>query len=352
MLFGYPLTATNNNWLHECICDAIKAIHAAIDEGCEYPGWPSILPEDRRGELKTRRGIRDRLIGYDAELRRLPKVQRDVVLEALEGQNRVADLLAGDFDCILMGGLPETIRPLVLDLFGFAFELLSELGVRDEQYRAIYSAGDDHVCPFCGTEFFDAPGAAREDLDHYLARKHYAFAAANLRNLVPMGHKCNSRYKMASDLLRREDGVRRAAFDPYAHTALSVSLDESHPFGGSTENTPSWDIQFSPDSAAVSTWDEVFAVRERYRRDHLDPDYPRWLGLFAQWVRGMAIPTDTDARLIAALKRFEENWAEDGMRDRAFLKVGVFRMLRRHCEAGNERLKQQLRDLAAPAAHA
>jgi len=349
VLFGYPIDATSNNWLHECICEAIKAVHSAIDDEGAYPGWPDVLPEEHREKLKTRRGVRDKLVGYDLAVRQLSKEQRDLILDALEGQNRVADLLAGDFDCVLLDGLPKAVRPLVSDLFGFAFELLSEFRIRDEQYQAIYSARDDHVCPFCGTEFFDAPGAAREDLDHYLARKHYAFAAANLRNLVPMGHKCNSRYKKASDLLRKADGERRIAFDPYVHNELSVSLDQSQPFGGSTENTPSWNIQFVPDSAAVSTWDEVFAVRERYRRDHLDPDYPRWLRLFAGWVRGMAVPTDTDASLLEALQRFEESWAQDGMRDRAFLKAGVFRMLRRHCEAGNERLKQQLRDLTAPA---
>lgn len=31
-----------------------------------------------------------------------------------------------------------------------------------------------------------------------------------------------------------------------------------------------------------------------------------------------------------------------------FLKAAVFRMLRRHCEAGHQRLKEQLRDLVAP----
>jgi hypothetical protein len=62
----------------------------------------------------------------------------------------------------------------------------------------------------------------------------------------------------------------------------------------------------------------------------------------------MALPTDTDDALVRALKRYEESWGEGGVHDRAFLKVAVFRMLRRHCEAGLERLKEQLRNLVAP----
>jgi hypothetical protein len=348
MLFGYPMVATHNNWLHDCVCEAVVAIHAAIDGENEYPGWPNVLPEERRGVLRRRAGLRDRLSAYDVALRQLPKNQRDLILEALERQNRVADLLDGSLDCLMLEDLPEAVRTPVSNLFGFAFELLSDLGVRDEQYRVIYSATADHVCPFCGTECFDAPGAPREDLDHYLARKHYALAAANLRNLVPMGQKCNSRYKLANNLLRRGDGARRVAFDPYLHTTLSVSLDASDPFGGSTENTPNWDIQFVPDTPAVATWDEVFAVRDRYRRDHLDPDFSKWLRLFAMWVQRMALPTDTDGALVQALQRYEESWVEGGVHDRAFLKAAVFRMLRRHCESGHERLTEQLRSLAAP----
>lgn len=325
-------------------------IHAAIDDGDEYPPWPDVLPDQHRTDLRRRAGLRSRLSAYDEAVRQLAKDQRDLLLEAVQGQNRVADLLAGTFDCLMLGDLPVTARAPASELFSFAFDLLSDLGVRDQQYKTIYSATADHVCPFCGTECFDAPGGAREDLDHYLARKHFAFAAANLRNLVPMGHKCNSRYKLASNLLRKADGSRRVAFDPYLEIALSVTLDGSDPFGGSTENTPDWDVQFLPDTPAVSTWDEVFAIRERYRRDHLDADFSKWLGTFARWVQIMKLPTNTDGALVLALQRYEEIWGEGGVHDRAFLKAAVFRMLRRHCEAGHQRLKEQLRNLVAPPA--
>lgn len=347
MLFGYPLAATQNNWFHDCLCEAVRNVHATVDSGHSHPAWPHILPITQRAKLKSRTGLRDRVKAYDRAIRKLSKVDRDIVLEAVEAENRISDLLSGTCECATIDGLPEVVREPVDALFGFAFGLLTDLEVRDQQYAAIYAAAPEHMCPFCGTEYFDAPGAAREALDHYLTKSRYPFAAANLRNLVPMGHKCNSRYKLASDLLRCADGSRRVAFDPYNHTKVDVSLDDSEPFDGVTVNTPNWAIRFEPDTAAVATWDEVFSVRERYRRDHLDPAFASWLDLFRKWARVAGLQTDSDEGLVAALKQYEEFWAESGMQDRAFLKAAVFRMLRRHCEAGHQRLIEQLRGLLA-----
>ena len=94
------------------------------------------------------------------------------------------------------------------------------------------------MCPFCGCEYFDAPGAPREDLDHYLPKSLYPFAAANLRNLVPMGMKCNERYKLAQDILRDAAGVRRRSFDPYAERQIKVILDNSVPLAARTAKRP------------------------------------------------------------------------------------------------------------------
>ncbi len=348
MLFGYPVAATQNNWLHDCLCEAVRNVHATADAGEPYPVWPTIFPSAHRAKLKSRTGLRDRVKAYDRAIRTLSKADRDVVLQAVEAENRISDLLSGASDCDTIGDLPQGVRAPVDALFGFAFALLTDLGVRDQQYADIYAAVPEHMCPFCGTEYFDAPGAAREALDHYLTRSRYPFAAANLRNLVPMGHKCNSSYKLAIDLLRRADGSRRVAFDPYNHAKVGILLDDSDPFEGVTQNTPRWQIRFDPETPAVPTWDEVFEVRERYRRDHLDPSFANWLGLFGKWARREGLQADTDEALVEALRRYEEFWAESEMQDRAFLKAAVFRMLRRHCEAGHERLLRQIRDLVTP----
>ena len=347
MFFGYPLTATQNNWLHDCVLAAVRSVHTLTDTKKRYPAWPKILPDEHQPTLKLHWGMRDRLKTYNIVLLS-SQSERDAVLAAVTDQNRIADLLSNNCNCTTLEALPTPIHDAVTALFDCAFRLLTDLQVRDAHYKAIYDSAIAHVCPFCGTENFDAPGAPREALDHYLAKSRYPFAAANLRNLVPMGHKCNSKYKHAVDVLFDAGGLRRVTFDPYNHTKLGVVLDDSDPFDGSTPNTPRWTIRFEPDSPAVLTWDSVFSIRERFQRDHLDEGYSAWLGEFRNWARSADRRGDTDASLMEALTRFEEYCADNGMRDKAFLKAAVFRMLRLRCEQGHDRLKQLLRDLLAP----
>ena len=349
MLFGYPVAATEDNWLHVALCEAVGSIHELIDSGKRYPAWPSVLPRAVRKKLKGRYGLRDRLKAYDRAVRSVTKADRDVLLDALDSQNRIAELVSGARPCVTLAGLPNPVCESIEALFGFAFGLLADLALRDNQYSAIYAAIPDHMCPFCGTEYFDAPGAAREALDHYLARSRYPFASANLRNLVPMGNKCNSSYKLATDLLVRADGSRRVAFDPYNHASLSMSLNESELFADPDDWTPRWEIEFVPDSPEVATWDEVFSVRERFVRDHLNPSFRSWLDQFGKLAKREALRPDSGAAVAAALKRFEDNAADCGFQDRGFLKAAVFRMLRLRCEAGNTRLAAALADLAGGA---
>lgn len=350
MLFGYPLTATLNNWLHDCICEAIRTIHTSIDARTALPAWPGVLPHAHRNSLRNRVGLKKRLVAYHRSIRRLDKGQRDEILEALESENRIAEILSGALDCPTIDDLPQPARVPISNLFDFAFELLTDLDIRDPHYRSIYESSKDHVCPFCGLENFDAPTAPREDLDHYLAKHRYPFAAANLRNLVPMGGKCNTGYKGAADMIRRADGTRRVAVDPYVHTEIRVTLVNSLAYGGSSEYTPAWRVEFLPDSPAVVTWDEVLKVRERYCRDHLDPSFASWLKLFGNWVRASSLPAETDKELVACLEKYALFWADCGFSDRAFLKAEVFWLLHRHCQSGDKRLLMQLRDLVTPIA--
>lgn len=350
MLFGYPIAVTENNWLHDCIMAVLANVHALADTGQPYPPWPQIVPEAHRQAIRSRHGLRNRISAYDNVLRGLTQADRDTILAAMTDQNRIEDLLSGTSNCTPIGGLHEGVRGPVESLFDFAFELLSVFELRDRQYEGIYAAAIEHVCPFCGMEYFEAPGTRREDLDHYLAKSRYPFAAANLRNLVPMGSKCNAKYKLATDLLYSDDGTRRVAFDPYNHIAISVGLDESEPFGGTSAHIPRWAVAFDPESQAVQTWDEVFSVRERYRESHLDPDYLIWLDGFQKWARRENVRADSDEAIVEALGRYEQIWVDGGMKDRAFLKAAVFRMLRRHCENGHQRLMDMLKNLVEPLA--
>lgn len=349
MLYCYSLSATQENWLHESLCAMLRTIHESIRAGVEPFRWPDIIPHERRTVLERRRGLKSRLEAYRDGLRVLSSEDRDKVLATVEAQNRIPELLRGTAECESVSSLPDAMRTPICDLFRFAFDLLGDLGIRDRQYARLYPEMPDALCPFCGCEYFDAPTAPREALDHYLAVALYPFAGANLRNLVPMGPKCNSKYKLAQDILRSPSGQRRRSPDPYACTEIVISLSNSEPFGGSSRQLPMWVIELQPDSEHAATWEQVFHIRERYRRDVLDPSYPGWLREFRSWCRGRTETPKTQKELIEVIDRYVENKLTLGLQDRAFLKAAVFRMLGLKCQAGNTRLVRLLIDVIGPA---
>ena len=345
MLFGYPIAATEDNWLHDCICEILRIVHNGLQGNQEPMAWPEIIPEQYRAKLNTRTGLKNRLATYSEEFAKLNTGEQNQVIEALDDQNEIGSLLSCECDCASITDLPESIRESAKALLHFSFKLLTELGVRDNQYTIIYESLPYHVCPFCGCEYFDAPGAPREALDHYLPGSKYPFASFNLRNLVPMGNKCNSRYKHAQDILVSDDGVRRRSFDPYNHEEIQISLENSEPFAGTNGQLPRWQIDFEPNNEEVETWDDVFHIRERYKRDVLDPLFKSWLRNFKIWCRSAHTDLDSAGKLSDAIRRFCTVLEEMGFDDRAFLKTAVFKMLLRHCEQDNQRLITLLLDL-------
>lgn len=91
----------------------------------------------------------------------------------------------------------------------------------------------------------------------------------------------------------------------------------------------------------------MFSVRERYRRDHFEPWYKGWVDTFVKYAR-KRMEAYSDERLIDMLRSHEELMEEEGFGDRGFLKAAVFRMLRRHCEAGYEEALDHLRGWMYP----
>ena len=93
-----------------------------------------------------------------------------------------------------------SIREAIRDLFEYAFGILADLGLRDENYRQLYNQMKWKVCAFCGVELLDAPGQKER---HWITicQSPVTLSGVNFRNLPPMGAKCNSRYKGQQDIL-------------------------------------------------------------------------------------------------------------------------------------------------------
>ncbi len=345
MLFVLPKAATANNWLHDCLSAAVSTIHHCVQAGASVPAWPNVLPVPHRTRLRRRTGLRSRLAAYEAAIAGLGATEHAQVLSALDEQNRIGDLLCRACDCECLDDLPAAVRQPAVELFSFAFTLLTDLGIRDEQYQAIFADMGAKVCPFCGCEYFDAPTAPREALDHYLAKSVYPFAGVSVRNLVPMGEKCNSRYKRDVDILRGANG-RRRAFDPYGQQTAQITLDQSTPFEGTDGDIPDWVVEFVPNCEESDTWDEVFDLRRRYCRDVLDPGFKTWIWWFRNWCKAANHRPTNEESLLAALEGYIQYLSGMGYNERAFLRAAVFRMLRSQCVNGNSRLIALLIDIA------
>jgi hypothetical protein len=325
VLFGYPIEATEENWLHECLCQILQVIHTHVEASQTPPSWPDIIPETYRNRLKKRTGLKDRVNKYREALEKLTRQEKQQVRQALSDQNKIDLLVSCQNDCETLSDLPSDIREPIRSLFDFSFNLLSDLEIRDKHYRAIYHNIPSHTCPFCGCEYFDAPTAPREALDHYLPKSQYAFAAVNLHNLVPMGNKCN----------------------PYGYNAVKISLDASQPFAGKDGQLPKWNIAFTPNTEETETWDNVFKLCERYKRDILDEQFKSWLEHFRAWCNRARIDVSDDQKLIDAIKQHTLYYEDLGINDRAFLKAAMFRMLYLHCQQGDKRLIKLIKDVVS-----
>lgn len=337
MLYGFPAEAVAENWLHETLCTVVNTINTKVTANEELPEWPEIIPAARKEALKRKTGLESRIEDLNKAFIKLNPDEKAAVLQALSAQNNIPALTSCESDCMTLKELPPLVQKEIEELFLFAFGLLTDLGIRDRHYAIIYNAADHHVCPFCGLEFFDAPGAPREDYDHYLLKDVYPLAAVNLRNLAPMGGKCNSGYKKMQDILKNGNGTRRRSYDPYNNTGVAVSLDSSVPFEGK-DGQPRWQIEFAPATEESTTWDKVFHIRERYVRDVLDPDFKGWLRAFRTWCRSADLASTTGEEVIEALDRYIVTLEDQGLSDRAFLKAAVFRMMKGHCIENNQRL--------------
>jgi hypothetical protein len=346
MLFCYPIQAIQDNWLHDCIMEILRAALGAMNLGESLIPWPDNIPATYRNALRRRYGLRQRLNEFLDLAATLSNDERNVILASIASQNDIPQVFDGHTSCICCSGLPEAVNNSADELVRFSFALLTDLGIRDKHYRLIYNNIPGRLCPFCGYEYFDHPEAPRHHLDHFLPISRYPFAGANLRNLVPAGDRCNSAYKRDTDILIGEDGHQRACFDPYGGHSATVSLKGSRLFARREGRLPEWYVDFGNDPAAA-TWDAVWHINERYRRDVLDAEFADWLAHFAQWCRRSNREAKTASEIIVDLNEYVLTVIQEGYTDRAFLKRAMFEMMISQAEQpeSSQRVSEFLIDL-------
>ncbi|MBS1101755.1 hypothetical protein JK202_01775 [Gluconobacter sp. Dm-62] len=339
MLFSYPIGALNQNWLNKVVVDMVLAGMNAIDARHRPLSWPECLPLERRELLAQRTGLRSKRSNFLREYRKLTTAERSEVRTAILRQTALPNVFSDNAPCPTLASLPPSIHASVSDLATYLFGQLSSLKqdggfLRDNQYGVIYRSNIRH-CPFCGLNYFRAPEAPRHALDHLMPVSIYPFAAADLRNLPPACHECNSTFKRDIDILTSNDGLRRRCSDPYAGPTYSISLAGSQFFKGNTVGgyvLPRWDIvMVGCDSDQAETWDAVYQIKVRYARDVLDADFLGWIKHYGGWFLCEKGSGHTPDAVAAEIPRYIQGVIQDGYADRAFLKAEAFKLLNQAC---------------------
>lgn len=310
---------------------------ARVDAGEPRIEWPACVSPKRRKALRGKYGLKERRAAFLDHYEALGPADRTRVRGAMVRHNAFPAIFEDGQPTACVSDFPEGMRNAVKNLFEFAFSLLTDLGLRDENYRRLYNKLDYKVCAYCGVESLDAPGQKREALDHYISISAYPFAGANFRNLSPMGTKCNSRYKLQQDiLLDPTTGNRRLCCDPYESPKISLSLNDSRPFEGPRVDLvtcPDWIIRWEGGNPEkIQTWESVFAISERYIESSLNPNFRGWIDHFCHWAARHKTRAGDPQSLRNIICEFAEIVVPEGMSDSAFLKRATFQMLASRCD--------------------
>lgn len=185
----------------------------------------------------------------------------------------------------------------------------------------------------------------------YLPRSLYPFAGANLRNLAPMGGKCNRAYKQALDILCDDAGTRRRCFDPYGENLATVSLLASRPFENGEMGPfplPVWQVDLLGDADSVATWDQVFQIRRRYE-GKIQAHFREWMEHFAYWCAAEVGLITTQQEVISTLERYLDSVLQRTHDDGSHLRRAMFEMLHQQCVGSDisERLARWLSALVS-----
>lgn len=208
---------------------------------------------------------------------------------------------------------PEAVTAELKKLATHLFESTSKLvditsacgeTVKDHynRYSADPAPGNGNVCGMCATELLaqrrsevSANEQWRAPYDHILPKDKYPQFGVDPDNLLPICNTCNSKAKLAKDLLHDPEGLRRVCFDPWSESAHELlTLQVNFDF---INLTPKVTLVMNPvnptSQCKLAAWDEVYRIKERIE------------GEFRTLREKLA--EDLDSRSLAAFKLSIEN---------------------------------------------
>lgn len=165
--------------------------------------------------------------------------------------------------------IPDDIAKLIGCLCKHLFERSSKLSAIEQScgetlqdHFDSFCSSNNNICCFCGTSEL-SQGIGRAANDHLLPKKLYPMFAVHPENLVPLCETCNSKAKLAKDLLFKDSGVRRLCLFPFMEScsefvgvdikAADLGLRVSMSIFTTAPNT----------LEKISTWNSVYQIEER-----------------------------------------------------------------------------------------
>jgi hypothetical protein len=243
--------------------------------------------------------------------------------------NKVSGLLSNKQTRYSLANLPPSIQKQAKALFIYLYEnTLSSYGIK-AHYESFCNEQHNIWCPFCGMETLEDYTFIKEDYDHLLAKSIYPFAAINMRNLAPMGKKCNRTHKKDKDLIW--DGINQIkAINPYGQK-LDITVD----FTGTILPTGKrkkgkWNLTVLPNREEVNRWQEIFRINSRITKDYFTsgkrPDFETWITDFTS--HHDLDPNLTSLKKVrTALEKFGRNFENEMYKEGRYVKASIFKWI-------------------------
>ena len=215
-----------------------------------------------------------------AKLSALDQWQKQALRAALAARTDPCAFLSDR--TVPLTAIPEAVFPALKSLAVHLFQRTAKLqGVEQScgecigdhyaRFRHSNAPGNGNVCCVCGTEYLAQVRADENDneqwrgpYDHLLAKDLYPLYGVDPKNLLPICNTCNSKAKLAKDLVLK-DGIRRLSFSPWTESAslqeIEVVVDDANDlFPRVVVNLRSAD----PDrQEKLAAWDDVYKIKSR-----------------------------------------------------------------------------------------
>ena len=187
--------------------------------------------------------------------------------------------------------------------YPFVNRIKSTYGVVQGHYNQLMRLDENRgkVCPFCGIYPMLPPTESsseknRDDYDHIAAESIYPFVSVNFKNLAPACKYCNTNEKKTEDVFfNKSTGNRRVVLYPYDQTyncnELNITINNVTPYNPTSLktlfNAVDWDLAIDKAGTIepyLITWDEVYHIKERYKRC-LKTMEKEWFGQLAAFYK-------------------------------------------------------------------